>query len=490
MSYGPEMAIALLMLIPLAAAAIIPIAGRSPDLREGVTFIAGLLLLANVIYLCGLVASGARPELLIGSFAGMFEIKFRMEPLGAIFAAIASSLWIVNSMFTLGYMRGNKEKNQTRFFTFVAIAIASAMGIAASANLITLFIFYEALTISTFPLVSHKGDAKARRGLTIYTLILMGTSLGLFLPAIIGTQVIAGSTDFVVGGVFSADVSMLASSTLLVLFAFGIGKAALMPVHPWLPNAMVAPTPVSALLHAVAVVKAGVFTMLKVVVYTFGTDLTLVTPSSSWLAWIAAFSIVAASIIALRQDNLKARLAYSTVSQLSYITLGAMLATSWGIMGGGLQIVMHAWGKITLFMVAGAIYTIAHRTNVSQLDGLGRKLPWVFGAFLIASVSLIGIPPFGGFWPKFYLMWGALDSGKAVLMAALIVSSLLNILYLMPIAIRGFMKPSADPAADDVIALEAKKHRWVVIPPVITAFGTFVLFFAAPWVIHFLGPII
>ena len=490
MSYGPEMAIALLMLIPLAAAAIIPIAGRSPDLREGVTFIAGLLLLANVIYLCGLVASGARPELLIGSFAGMFEIKFRMEPLGAIFAAIASSLWIVNSMFTLGYMRGNKEKNQTRFFTFVAIAIASAMGIAASANLITLFIFYEALTISTFPLVSHKGDAKARRGLTIYTLILMGTSLGLFLPAIIGTQVIAGSTDFVVGGVFSADVSMLASSTLLVLFAFGIGKAALMPVHPWLPNAMVAPTPVSALLHAVAVVKAGVFTMLKVVVYTFGTDLTLVTPSSSWLAWIAAFSIVAASIIALRQDNLKARLAYSTVSQLSYITLGAMLATSWGIMGGGLQIVMHAWGKITLFMVAGAIYTIAHRTNVSQLDGLGRKLPWVFGAFLIASVSLIGIPPFGGFWPKFYLMWGALDSGKAVLMAALIVSSLLNILYLMPIAIRGFMKPSADPAADDVIALEAKKHRWVVIPPVITAFGTFVLFFAAPWVIHFLEPII
>jgi multicomponent Na+:H+ antiporter subunit D len=285
-------------------------------------------------------------------------------------------------------------------------------------------------------------------------------------------------------------VSMLASSTLLVLFAFGIGKAALMPVHPWLPNAMVAPTPVSALLHAVAVVKAGVFTMLKVVVYTFGTDLTHLTPSSSWLAWIAAFSIVAASVIALRQDNLKARLAYSTVSQLSYITLGAMLATSWGIMGGGLQIVMHAWGKITLFMVAGAIYTIAHRTNVSQLDGLGRKLPWVFGAFLVASVSLIGIPPFGGSWPKFYLMWGALDSGKAVLMAALIISSLLNILYLMPIAIRGFMKPPADPAADDIIAIEARKHRWVIIPPVITAIGTCVLFFAAPWIIQFLEPII
>jgi len=491
MSYGPEMALALMMLIPLAAAVIIPLIGaKSPNVREGVTFVAALLLLANVIYLCGIVAGGSRPEILVGSFAGMFEIKFQLEPLGAVFAAIASSLWIVNSMFTLGYMRGNNEKNQTRFFAFVAIAIASAMGIAASANLITLFIFYEALTISTFPLVSHKGDAKARRGLTIYTLILMGTSLGLLLPAIIGTQVIAGSTDFVLGGVFGPDTSLLATSVLLVLFAFGIGKAALMPVHPWLPNAMVAPTPVSSLLHAVAVVKAGVFTMLKVVVYTFGTDLTAITPSSSWLAYIAAFSIVAASVIALRQDNLKARLAYSTVSQLSYITLGAMLATSWGILGGGLQIVMHAWAKITLFMVAGAIYTIAHRTNVSQLDGLGRKLPWVFGAFLVASVSLIGIPPFGGSWPKFYLMWGALDSGKAVLMGALIVSSLLNILYLTPIAIRGFMKPSADPAADDVIALEARKHRWVVIPPVLTAFGTLVLFFAAPWIIQFLEPIL
>ena len=486
----PSLAMALTMLIPLLAAVIIPLVGRSPLVRETVTFVAGFALLGVVAYLCALVANGLRPELYLGSFAGLFEIRFRLEPLGATFAAIASSLWIVNSMFTLGYMRGNNEKNQTRFFTFVAIAIASAMGIATSANLITLFIFYEALTISTFPLVSHKGDAKARKGLTVYTLVLMGTSLGLLLPAIIGTQVIAGTTDFQLGGVFPMDVSLTATSILLVLFAFGIGKAALMPVHPWLPNAMVAPTPVSALLHAVAVVKAGVFTMLKVVVYTFGTDLTLITPSSEWLAWIAAISIVLASLIALRQDNLKKRLAYSTVSQLSYITLGAMLATSWGILGGGLQIVMHAWGKITLFMVAGAIYTIAHRDSVSQLDGLGRKLPWVFGAFLVASVSLIGVPPFGGSWPKFYLMWGALDSGKAVLMAALIISSLLNILYLMPIAIRGFLKAPSDPAHDDVIAIEARRHRWVVIPPVITAAGTLVLFFAAPWIIAFLEPIL
>ena len=191
-------------------------------------------------------------------FAGSFELKLKLEPLGAIFAAIASSLWLVNTVFTIGYLRGNKEKNQTRFYTFVCIAISAVMGIASAGNLITLFVFYEILTLSTFPLVTHKGDTKAKKGGRIYLLILMATSLGLFLPAIIGTHVLAGTTDFQVGGVFPTGFSVAAAGILLVLFAFGIGKAALMPIHPWLPNAMVAPTPVSALLHAVAVVKAGV----------------------------------------------------------------------------------------------------------------------------------------------------------------------------------------------------------------------------------------
>jgi len=423
-----ELSLALLLLIPLAASGLIAVLGRRPNLREAVTLLAAFALLANVVFLITLVAAGERPELYIGSFAGDFEFKLILEPLGATFATIASSLWILNSLFTMGYMRGNQEKNQTRFYLFVAIAIAAAMGIAASGNLITLFIFYEVLTLSTFPLVAHKGDAKARKGGTIYGLILMGTSLAFLLPAVIGTHVIAGTTDFRVGGVFPADVSLLTTSILLFLFAFGIGKAALMPVHPWLPNAMVAPTPVSALLHAVAVVKAGVFTMIKVVTLTFGPSLAAQTPMSTVLSWIAAGSIVIASLIALRQDNLKARLAYSTVSQLSYVTLGAMLAAPAAIIGGALQIVMHAWGKITLFMCAGAIYTVTHRTEISKLDGLGRTMPWVFGAFLIGALSIIGAPPLGGSWPKYFLMVGALDSGKAILIAALIMSSILNVI--------------------------------------------------------------
>ena len=486
----PQIALGLMMIIPLIAALLIPIFGKQPNIREGVTFVAGAALLAVVAYLCIDVASGGRPELHLGTFAGKFDFTLKLEPLGATFAAIASSLWIVNSVFTLGYMRGNNEKNQTRFFACVAMAIAAAMGIAASANLITLFIFYEALTLSTFPLVTHKGDYKAKKGGTIYALILMGTSLALLLPAIIGTYVIAGTTEFRVGGIFPEGTSLMATSILLFLFAFGIGKAALMPTHPWLPNAMVAPTPVSALLHAVAVVKAGVFTMLKVVTLTFGPSLAAATPASTWLCWIAAISIVLASVIALRQDNLKARLAYSTVSQLSYVTLGAMLATSMGILGGGLQIVMHAWGKITLFMCAGAIYTVAHRTEVSKLDGLGRTMPWVFGAFLVGSISIIGIPPMGGSWPKFYLMMGSLESGKGILMAALIVSSILNIIYLLPISVRAFMKPAADPQGDVALLSERKRHRWVIVPPVISALGAFILFFFAGNIVDFLQPII
>jgi len=488
--FSAEVSLALLLLIPLVASGLIALLGKKPNLREAVTFIAAFALLANVIHLIGIVSAGGRPELYLGSFAGSFEFKLVLEPLGAIFAAIASSLWILNSLFTMGYMRGNKEKNQTRFFLFVAIAIAAAMGIAASGNLITLFIFYEVLTLSTFPLVAHKGDAKARKGGTIYGLILMGTSLAFLLPAVIGTHVIAGTTDFQVGGVFPKDVSLLTTSILLFLFAFGIGKAALMPVHPWLPNAMVAPTPVSALLHAVAVVKAGVFTMIKVVTLIFGPSLAAATPMSTVLSWVAAFSIVIASLIALRQDNLKARLAYSTVSQLSYVTLGAMLAAPAAIIGGALQIVMHAWGKITLFMCAGAIYTVAHRTEISKLDGLGRTMPWVFGAFLVGALSIIGAPPLGGSWPKYFLMVGALDSGKGILIAALIMSSILNVIYLIPIAARGFLKPSADPEADAKIEALRRQHKWVIVPPVLTAIGAFTLFFFSGPIIGFLTPIL
>jgi multicomponent Na+:H+ antiporter subunit D len=267
---------------------------------------------------------------------------------------------------------------------------------------------------------------------------LLTTSIAFFLVAIIWTWQIAGSLDFVAGGLLNGRISGGAMLALLALFLFGIGKAALMPFHRWLPAAMVAPTPVSALLHAVAVVKAGVFTVLKVTVYIFGLDTLYQSRAADVMMWVAAATLLIASITAVRKDNLKARLAYSTISQLAYVVLGALLASSMGVVGGAYQIAAHALAKITLFFCAGAIYVAAHKTEVSELDGLGRVMPFTFGAFFLASVSIVGIPPLAGSWSKWYLMLAAAQAGQWPMIVVLMVSSLLTIAYLLPVPLRGF----------------------------------------------------
>jgi len=486
-AWTPEIGLALALLIPLAGGAAIISVARFPVLRETATLAAAGLLLANVIPLVIAVGDGARPELEIARIADGLTVSFTLEPLGALFAAVASSLWILNSLFSFGYMNGNNERYKTRFYFYFAVAIASAMGVALSGNMLTLFLFYEALTLSTYPLVAHKENDVARRGARIYLLILLATSLGLLLPATVITYAVAGSTDFVAGGLLAqAGVGAALGGTLLFLYAYGIGKAALMPIHPWLPNAMVAPTPVSALLHAVAVVKAGVFTMLKVVVYVFGVDLVAELPAADWLAGIAAASIVLASVIAMTKNNLKARLAFSTVSQLSYVTVGAMLAAPAAILGAALQIVMHAFAKITLFMCAGAFYTATGKTEVTDTRGYGRYMPWLFGAFLLGALSITGLPPFGGMWPKLYLSLGALEAGQTWIVFALIASSILNVGYLVVIPARAFFsKPAETPTREFRGA-----PRLTVIPPVLTAAGATLLFFLVQPIYDYLTPIL
>ncbi|MEM8771796.1 MAG: proton-conducting transporter membrane subunit [Pseudomonadota bacterium] len=496
----PFVAMGLAVGLPLLGCIAIWLLDKSPNLREAATLLtAGALLILTIIVFIA-VGTGARPQLFAFQVIAGLPIAFRAEPLGAMFGVIASGLWLVNSLYSIGYMRGHNEKNQTRFFMSFAVAISAAIGVAYASNLFTLFIFYEVLTLSTFPLVTHYGDEKARNGGRIYLGVLMATSIGLLLPAIVWTYAIADTTEFTVGGVLAGNVDTAGPivPVLLGLYAFGIGKAALMPVHPWLPNAMVAPTPVSAFLHAVAVVKAGVFSVLKIVVYIFGIDLLRDTGASVPFMWIAAGSILLASLIAMNKDNLKARLAYSTVSQLSYVTLGAMLATSMGVMGGASQIAAHALGKMTLFMCAGAIYVAHHKTLVSELNGLGRVMPWTFGAFFLGAMSIIGLPPMGGSWPKFFLMLGAADAGQIAIIAVLMISSILNVIYLLSIPVRAFYM---NPAEGDAKPQGARGApiQWghlkeapllCVVPPLMTASGALVLFFAADPLYQYLAPII
>ena len=365
----PQLALA----VPAVGAVLIAVFGRWPNVREAITLTTALILLIVVVSLVPPVMAGERPSVSLLTMLPGLSIQLTLEPLGMLFALIASSLWIVNSIYSIGYMRGNNEKNQTRFYVFFAIALACAMGIAFAGNLLTLLLFYEALTISTYPLVAHKGDAKTVRSARVYIGILLSTSIVLLIPAIVWTYIAAGTLDFVPGGVLDGKMQGPAVGLLLGLYVFGIGKAAVMPVHRWLPAAMVAPTPVSALLHAVAVVKAGVFTITKVIVYTFGVEFLFSEPSSGWLVYVAAFTIIVASVVALRQTNLKRLLAYSTIAQLSYVVMATAVLKPLSEIGAAIHMVSHAFGKITLFFAAGAIYTASKKIDITELRGIGRR---------------------------------------------------------------------------------------------------------------------
>ncbi|MFM1891305.1 MAG: hypothetical protein RLZ44_382 [Pseudomonadota bacterium] len=473
MMFAPATTLALTLAVPLLGALGIALTGRRPNLREAITLGTALLLLLLVFSLVPLVLDGARPTLTLAEpFPGL-ALAFRVEPLGMIFAGIAALLWPINSLYSIGYMRGNDEQHQTRFYVCFAIALAAAIGIAFSANLLTLFVFYEALTLSTYPLVTHKGHEAAMHAGRTYLGILIATSIGLLFPAIIWTWSLAGTLEFSPGGILHGKLDGPLLGVLLLLFMFGIGKAALMPIHRWLPAAMVAPTPVSALLHAVAVVKAGVFSVVKVVVYVFGLDTLQAEPATHWLLYAAGFTIIVASLIALRQDNLKRRLAYSTVSQLSYVILGAAILAPLSAVGAALHVAAHAFGKITLFFAAGSIYTAAHKTEISQLNGIGRRMPWTMGAFAIGALSMIGVPPAAGFISKWYMLLGAFQAEQYLAIGVIVVSTLLNAAYFMPIVYAAFFK---EPEAETAHAPHGEAPLPIVLALSATAALTLLLF--------------
>lgn len=476
------------VLLPLAGALLLPFFSRQPNSREAVSLVTALALFFVVVQLLDLFFTGGRPYAELWQIVPGMSFALALRPLGMIFALVASFLWFVTTLYAIGYMRRNKEGGQTRFFACFAVAIAATMGIAFSANLFTLFICYEVLSLSTYPLVTHKGDRAAMRGGRTYLGILMGCSIGLLLPAIVIIWYVTGSVDFARGGILEGHFTPLETGLLLAMCCFGLAKGALMPVHRWLPAAMVAPTPVSALLHAVAVVKAGVFGILMVIVYIFGFEPLAEMAAgdwrvAGWLPWVACFTILASSLIALRQDNLKRRLAYSTVGQLSYVILGAALLSPLSLVGAALHIVAHAVGKITLFFAAGAIYTAGRKAQVSELDGIGRAMPWTMGFFTVAALCIIGIPPTLGFVSKWYLLLGAVDVQHYAAIAALVLSTLLSAAYLLPIVHAAFFRKPLVPLEHG----EAPKRMlWAMG---ITSGLCLLLFFHAEWLLRIASEI-
>ena len=431
------------MLCALFGAILVSLSGRNPNIRESWS-------VAAAVCMFGVIASMA-PEVMAGNIYKyqLFDmlpglsLTFRADAFSMIFAIVASFLWILAAFYSMGYMRGLQEHAQTRFNTCFALSLFGAIGVAFADNLFTLYLFYEIVSICTYPLVAHHQDEEGYSGARKYIVYLTTTAKGLLLPAMILIYVLTGSLDFadnIHTGIFPAGVNGVVVTILYICCLIGFAKNGLMPFHNWLPGAMVAPTPVSALLHAVAVVKVGVFSTTRVMLYVFGTDqmsaLNLGVPT----AYFVSFTIITASIIALTKDNLKARLAYSTVSQLAYIILGVALLTPNGIEGGLVHIANHAFAKITLFFCAGAIYVATRKKTISEMAGLGRTMPFTFAAFGIASLSMIGAPPVGGFVTKWKLLVGAMEmpAHSIGILLVLLASTLLNAAYFAPVTYRAF----------------------------------------------------
>jgi len=461
------------VLAPAIGALLIALTGeRRVNLREFWSVAAGVLMFILVAAMIPETLAGRTPGFVLSQILPGVELAFQVDAFGALFASGASLLWILTSFYSIGYMRSLKEHEQTRYFACFALALSATIGVAFSANLFTLFLFYEALTLVTYPLVGHKQTAQARAGARKYIIYLLGAAKVFLLAAIILTYNVAGTLDFQDGGILQPSQIAEQSKLLLMIFAlflFGFAKNALMPLHSWLPAAMVAPTPVSALLHAVAVVKTGVFSTLRVFLFIFGTDAMRQLGADHLALAVASVTILVASLLALGQDNLKARLAFSTVSQLSYIILGAALLNASGILGGVLHITNHAVSKITLFLCAGSIYASTHKTEISQMSGLARQMPWTMAAFSLASLSIVGIPLTSGFVSKWYMVLGAVESQSLISLVVLLASSLLSVAYLGPIIYRAYFEKESPTSK------EIGEVPWMVAPLTISAAASLLL---------------
>ena len=464
------------VLIPLILPIPIYLFRNYPNGREFFSIAGSLATFITVFLIYTKVKTGISLEYTLFEFLPGLSLKFKVDAFGTYFALMASFLWFLTTFYSIGYMRGNKEKNQTRFFLFFSLSMFAAISAAFSGNLLTIYVFYEIITFSTYPLVAHKQTKEAIQGARRYLSYLLLTSVLLFLPALVYTYYAAGTLDFTLGGIFASkeNVNKSVLGLMLLFFVFGSAKAAVMPFHLWLPSAMVAPTPVSALLHAVAVVKTGVFVIVRVFVFIYGIDFLKNISTSNLVTIFAAFTIIVASMVALRQDNIKARLAYSTISQLSYIVLSVSLLSITGAIGAIFHIVAHGFAKITLFFWAGAVYVANHKTKVSELNGIAKFMPYSMAAFTVGALSMIGFPPMAGLISKWFIATGAVEGSKPWVIAVLVISALLNAGYFVPIFINAYLK-KPEPEHNHFHLHESPK--FMLVPMLITATLTIFIFF-------------
>ncbi|HHU92920.1 MAG TPA: monovalent cation/H+ antiporter subunit D family protein [Halanaerobiaceae bacterium] len=420
---------------------IVLIPGENKKLRNSIVFLSVLLALVFSWRTGLLVFAGKSIGLKVE--LGRFVWSLRPDPLGVVFGLIASTLWLFTGVYSFGYM-DNKEK-QGSYYVFFLLALCVTLGVAFAGNLVTLYLFYEFLSFATYPLVIHERSPEAMKSGKKYILYSL-SGAGLLLVAIVLTHHLAGNLAFGAGPILEG-LSGPGLNWLLLLFALGFGvKAAVMPLHHWLPSAMVAPTPVSALLHAVAVVYSGAYGIVRVVYSVFGRELAGELVFSKIFLYVIVFTILAGIIVAIRQDHLKRRLAYQTISHLSYILLGAFTLTPWGLAGAVFHMISYSTLKITLFFCAGIISELTGKSSISKMKGIGRGLPGTMVLFATGTLGMIGILPLNTFWGKYYLMKGSVAGGMWPLALVLIISGILNGVCFIPFIIKAFSGEKNQPA--------------------------------------------
>lgn len=481
LNFRPMLAIA----VSLFASGLIYVLGEhiKANTREAITFSAAILKILLVYSLIPAALAGETIRLDLFRLVEGISFSLNVDAAGMVFACVASTLWLLTSIYSVGYMRGHGEKNQTGYYAAFAMCLSAATGLCFAANLLTFFIFFEVLTVATYPLVVHYRDSEGTRSgrkYLAYTLI----SGQIFFAAIVIVYAVSGTLEFKPGGFLNGKLLPMPWAFLVFVMMIGAGivKAGVMPLHSWLPAAMVAPTPVSALLHAVAVVKAGAFCTFRVVLYVFGPELSKECGGATLLAWMAVATIIISSLIAIKKDNLKARLAFSTIGQLSYIILGIAILTPLSATGALYHIFAHAFMKITLFMCAGAIFVTTHKKNISEMVGIGRRMPITMTAFTVVSLGIAGFPFFVGFVSKANIISGALLSGKILFAATLIVSAILALTYLMPVVLIAFKRDVINPE----FASYGEANKMMLIPLCVTAIISIVLGVAPNFGLHLL----
>ncbi len=442
-----------------------------PEEREGTRTTVNMVGAIAKVVLSGMLVVGVlegqvyewRMPLLPGA-----DLILRVDSIPLLFVSLSAVLWLTTTVYAIGYLEG--DAHRSRFFGFFSLCVTATIGIALAGNLLTFLLFYELLTVATYPLVVHRGDAAAIAGGRSYLLYAV-TGGAVLLAGIVWLHALAGPVAFLEPGL--DDLALGQGPALTAIFALLIAglavKAAVVPLHGWLPQAMVAPAPVSALLHAVAVVKAGAYGIVRITYDLYGqalaTSLGLLTP----LAVLAAITIVYGSLRALAEDDLKKRLAFSTVSQLSYIILGVGLASVTGATGGLAHLVHQGIQKVTLFYCAGNFAKAIGVKRVSEMDGVGRRLPVTTATFTVAALGMIGIPPTAGFVTKWHLGLGSLDAGQGWVLAVLVASSLLNAAYFLPAIARAWFAPGEAPRQPELGAERRALSWWLLAPPVATA---------------------